>query len=66
MAAQMTYLTTFCCGVGYYVSLESFISGWWSCLITQLTHKSKYKNDINVVALNVFDCYATVENYIFA
>ena len=39
-----------------YVSLESYISVWWCCLNTQLTHKSKYHNDINLVALNVLGC----------
>ena len=39
-----------------YASLESYISGWGLCLNTQLTHKSKYHNDINVVALNVLCC----------
>ena len=33
-----------------YVSLESHISGLWCCLNTQLFHKSKYQNDINLVA----------------
>ena len=49
-----------------YVSLESYISGWWCCLNTQLTRKSKYHHDINLVDLNVFGSLATTENYIFA
>ena len=39
-----------------YVSLESYISVWGCCLNTQLTHKSKYHNEINLVALNVLGC----------
>ena len=39
-----------------YASLENYISGWCCCLNTQLTHKSKYHNVINVVALNVLGC----------
>ena len=39
-----------------YASLESYISGLWCSLNTQLTHKSKYDNDINVVALDVLSC----------
>ena len=39
-----------------YASLESYINGWGCCLNTQLTHKGKYHNDINVVALNVLGC----------
>ena len=35
-----------------YASLERYISS----LNTQLTHKSEYHNDINVVALNVLGC----------
>ena len=48
------------------VSLESYISVWWCCLNTQLTHKSKNHHDINLVTLNVFGSTATTENYIFA
>ena len=39
-----------------YVSLESHISGLRFCLNTQLFHKNKYRNDINLVALNVLGC----------
>ena len=40
-----------------YVSLESYISGRLCCLNTQLTHTSKYYNDINLVVLNVLGNY---------
>ena len=39
-----------------YVSLESYISGWGCCLNTQLTHKCKYHDGINLVALNDLGC----------
>ena len=42
-----------------FVSVESYISGWL-CLNTQVSHKSKYHNDINLVALNVLGCKATI------
>ena len=45
-----------------FASLESYISGRSCCLNAQLTHKSKYHNDINVAALNVLCCKATTKN----
>ena len=33
-----------------------FYSGWCCCLNAHLTHKRKYHNDINVVALNDLGC----------
>ena len=36
-----------------YVSLEGNRSGSQCCLNTQLLHKSKYHNDINLVAFHV-------------
>ena len=38
------------------VSLERYISGWSCYLNTQLSHKGKYHNDINLVALNLLGC----------
>ena len=45
-----------------YASFESYISEWGYCLNAQLTHKNKYHNDIDVVALNILGCWATTEN----
>ena len=39
-----------------YVSLGSYIGGWCCCLNTQLTRKSNYHNEINIVALKVLGC----------
>ena len=39
-----------------YVSLEGHLSGFLCCLNTQLFYKSKYHNDINLVALHVLGC----------
>ena len=39
-----------------YVSLEGRLSGFLCFLNTQLFYKSKYHNDINLVALHVLDC----------
>ena len=33
----------------------AYISGWWCCLITQLSHKSKYTMTLTY-ALNVLGC----------
>ena len=58
MAAKIMFLTNRL-GVELemqYVSLENYISGWGCCLNTQLSHKSKNHNDINLAALNVLGC----------
>ena len=39
-----------------YVSLEGHVSGFWCCLNAHLFYKSKYHNDINLVALHVLGC----------